>query len=78
MKSFLWCDFTKHFPIVDEYIKYFTWKYEWRVDFRHPICGLCDKLHEPQQSVSIIDLDKEGEKSCKKAEDLPWMILRYN
>ena len=63
--------------ISEEYIKYFTWKYEWNVDYRNPICGICERLNDPSEPTSILDLDQEfGSKNCKNAEELPWMILR--
>ena len=65
------------FSISEEYIKYFTWKYEWNVDYRNPICGICERLNDPSEPTSILDLDKEfGNKNCRNAEELPWMISR--
>lgn len=59
----------------DEYIKYFAWKYEWKVDWRSPICGLCEKLHSGDYSTSIVDLDQVAQQSgCKIGIDAPWMM----
>ena len=63
--------------ILEEYIKYFAWKYEWRVDYRPPICKLCEMLNHGNEPNSIIDMEKVGiEAKCLNAQDLPYMVQR--
>jgi len=59
----------------DEYIKYFAWKYEWRVDYRNPVCKVCELLHDQKQPPNTVDLDEVGKTSgCKTGADQPWLI----
>ena len=66
------------FILTEEYIKYFAWKYEWRIDFRPPFCKLCEMLNNSEEPVSMIDLKEVAESSgCISGSDLPWMLQRY-
>ena len=70
--------FQQSLVFQDEYIKYYAWKYEWRVDYRPPICKLCELLHENPLPKSAVDLDMVGKGAgCKNGQDMPWMIQRY-
>ncbi len=63
--------------LLDEYQKYFTWKYDWRIDYRVPICALCEKLNTKELAPSVVDIDELAEETgCVNGRDLPWMITR--
>ena len=76
LKLQFWSPYLKK-CISDEYIKYFAWKYEWKVDWRNPICALCEQLHSGDETVSTVDLDQVGQEAgCKLGKDTPWMMQR--
>jgi hypothetical protein len=63
--------------ILEEYVKFYAWKYEWRVDYRDPICGLCERLNTIAQPEAIVNLDDIAKNAgCKTGEELPWMVTR--
>lgn len=65
---------TSSFSFADEYVKYFAWKYEWRVDYRAPICKLCELLHE-QVTTTSVDLEYIANTAgCRSGQEYPWMI----
>ena len=61
---------------TEEYLKYFEWKKTWFVDYRPPLCALCEALNDPRlQSESIVDLDVFMNTSgCKNGLDTLYMM----
>ena len=36
---------------TEEYLKYFKWKKTWFVDYRPPLCALCEALNDPRPQI---------------------------
>ena len=64
---------------TNEYLKYFKWKNTWFVDYRPPICGLCEALNDPKMTQSMINLDEITTTSgCKNGSETLFMIQSLN
>ena len=61
---------------TEEYLKYFEWKKTWFVDYRPPLCALCEALNDPKlEKESIIDLKVFTNTSgCKSGLDTQFMM----
>ena len=61
---------------TEEYLKYFEWKKTWFVDYRPPLCALCEALNDPKlEKESIIDLNVFTNTSgCKGGLDTLFMM----
>ena len=60
---------------TEEYLKYFEWKNTWFVDYRPPLCALCEALNEKVEKESIVDLNVFTNTSgCKSGLDTLFMM----
>ena len=61
---------------TEEYLKYFEWKKTWFVDYRPPLCALCEALNDPKlEKESVTDLNVFTNTSgCKSGLDTLFMM----